>query len=156
MPGAISWSASMKSARPSATIGSTHSTRWVSVWHAVVADRALPRLVLGPAEQVAGVREGRPERAGRRVLVGVPADVVEVQVGAHHRVDLSTRDAEALEILEEALGQVAEHVEVALAPGADARIDHDHPPGACTTKPWKFIRCCRRGWRSGDAAIASR
>jgi hypothetical protein len=54
-------------------------------------------------------------------------------------------DAEAFEVLEEAFGQVAEHVEVALAPGADARIDHDHAAGAWTTKPWKFIRCLPSG-----------
>ena len=46
--------------------------------------------------------------------------MVEVQVGAHHRVDLLAADAEAFEVLEEPLGQVAENVEVALAPRADA------------------------------------
>ncbi len=93
----------------------------------VVADDLCHASILGPAEQVAGVGEGRLELAGLGVLVGVPADVVEVQVRAHHGIDILAADAEAFEVLEEPFGQIAEHIEVALAPGADAGVDHDHP-----------------------------
>ena len=96
----------------------------VGVVVAVVAD-LLPRLELGLAEQVAGVGEGRPVLSGLRVLVGVPADVVEVQVGAHHGVDFLAGNAEALQILQEAHVQVAENNVLALTPGTDAAVDDD-------------------------------
>src|SRR5688572_16062238 len=61
--------------------------------HTVAPDRVLPGVVLGPAEQVAGIREGRLVLAGLGVAIGVPTDVVEVEVGAHHRIDVMPTDA---------------------------------------------------------------
>src|SRR5690606_5802780 len=84
-------------------------------------------LVFGAAEQVASVRESRPVLAGLGILVGVPPYMVEVQVSAHHGVDVMTADAEALQVLEKTVRKIAKHVKVASATGADAGIDYDNP-----------------------------
>src|SRR5690606_36503335 len=60
-------------------------------------------------------------------LVGVPPYMVEVQVSAHHGVDVMTADAEALQVLEKTVRKIAKHVKVASATGADAGIDYDNP-----------------------------
>ena len=83
------------------------------------------RLPVGPLDQVAGPREPRP----RRPAVGdqVPADVVEVQVGEDHQVDLVQADAGRGQLL----GQPPRGADPAGAgrPGAaDPGVDQHDPP----------------------------
>ena len=87
-----------------------------------------PVLVLDPTEQIARVREGRdPLAIGQH---GVPADVVDVQVRAQHRIDRLARES--------GRGQVFEEPPLPVVPGrdtpvllvvAEAGVDDDAPPG---------------------------
>ncbi len=102
----------------------------LDVLHVRLARRqlGLPVVHFRGAEEVAGVGEARDPAVAR--LVGVPAAVVQVQVGADHRVDAVRRIARIGQVLEEGPGQVREDVVFALAVIADAGVDHDPPaPG---------------------------
>ena len=84
--------------------------------------------VLDPAHQVARVGEGRtPAPVDQH---GVPADVVDVQVGAQHGVDRLARVAGGGKIGEERAVQVVPGRNAAtLLVVAEAGVDHDAPRG---------------------------
>jgi hypothetical protein len=71
-----------------------------------------PVLVLDPPEQVARAGEGRDPPAVDQH--GVPADVIDVQVRAQHRIDGLARET--------GRGQVFEEPPLAIVPGGDAPI----------------------------------
>ena len=84
----------------------------------------LPEIVVGARHHVLGVGKGRHPLAV--LQPGVPADVIDVQVGAHHEVDLLGLDAGGAQPLE-ILG--VQHVEARHARPrlvvAAARVDQD-------------------------------
>ena len=100
---------------------------------AVAEDRLLllvalgaPVLELALADQVTGLGEGRDPLA---VLEhGVPAHVVDVQVGADHHVDAIAAPAGVGEVLQEGRGQRAAARDAARPVVADARVDHQPQP----------------------------
>ncbi len=92
---------------------------------AAVDHGVLQVLVLRLAHQVAGVGKGRDPLAVHQP--GVPAGVVEVQVGAQHRVDALGRTAHMGDVFQEAGLQVVEHGEVPGPIVAQAGVDHDAP-----------------------------
>ena len=83
----------------------------------------LPVLVLGPGEQVAGVGERRQPPAVDQT--GVPADVVDVQVGADHLGDRFRRVARCGQVRKERQLQVVPVGAVAHLVVADAGVDRD-------------------------------
>ena len=88
-----------------------------------VVVRLGPVPVLGPGDAVAALRERRlPLAVDER---RVPADVVDVEVRAHHGVDRQRIEPGLAEAVEERQLQVVPRRDVALLVVADARVDHD-------------------------------
>ena len=142
----MAWSSSTRSASPASTIGADG----VVEVEGVAPRLRRPVLVLRPAEQVAGVREGRdPAPVGP---AGVPAHVVEVEVRAAHHVDLVDRVAGLGQPVGELLG-AGEPGHPRDLPVADARVHHDRgasalPPRTCGSRG----RWCPPRPRSAAAA----
>ena len=86
-----------------------------------------PVVELGPAEQVAGVREGRDPLAVLKH--GVPTDVVDVKMGADHGVDAFARPAGVGQMLQEGCRERVAAQQAARLVVADARVDHQPQAG---------------------------
>ena len=89
-----------------------------------IAFRGLPVLKLAPCDQVAGVGKGGDPAAVD--LHRVPPHMIDMQMGAEHRVDSLPRSAGASEILEETRLEAAPRRYVAYLVVADTGI-HDDP-----------------------------
>ena len=110
---------------PASTTGSTLSSMQPSEYFLPPPVDLDPVVVLGAREQVARVGEGRHPAPADQPRV--PADVIGVEVGAHHEVDVFRSEADGGEVVEIAgRGPVRPgRVEAALLVVADAGIDQD-------------------------------
>ena len=118
----MTWSVSTGSARPASITGCTESTQDLALIGIV---RRRPVRELDAAEQVARVRKGRQPAAIDEARV--PADVVDVQVRAQHRVDRLRREARGCHLVEKRTVQLIPHRDGARLVVADAGIDDDAP-----------------------------
>ena len=82
-----------------------------------------PIFELVPFEQIAGVGEGRHPLAVDQHRV--PADMIDMEMGAEHDIEAFAREARAFEVLEEGGLEVRHHLHCALLVIADAGVDHD-------------------------------
>ena len=81
-----------------------------------------PVIEFSPAEEIARLWKGGDPAAIDQARI--PAHVIKVQMCAEDGVDASCRKARSRQIREECSLQIAEHIVLTLAIGADAGVDH--------------------------------